>query len=145
MAGPAEPKQFLVEWLDQAGQRGDPYAPDCPARGVLEHVTSRWGALVLVALLDRSRRYSELGRLLTGVSDKMLSRTLKDLQRDGFVQRIPGHERRPVAVTYDLTALGTGAARSIAALTDWINDNLGAVLDARRSHDLGHREATGSR
>ena len=139
-----DPAPFLARWLDQAGQRGDLYAPDCPARTVLEHMTSRWGVLVLVTLLNGPRRFSELRQSLSGVSDKVLTRTLKDLRRDGLVQRTSRGEDRPVIVDYRLTALGTSAARLIAQLTDWINDNLGDIQDARRRHDSAPRETSRS-
>lgn len=127
--------------MDQAGQRGDLYAPDCPARAVLEHMTSRWGVLVLVMLLNGPRRFSELGRALSGISDKMLTRTLKDLLRDGLVQRTSRREEDPAIVHYSLTALGIDAAQLIATLTDWINDNLHDIQDTRRRHDLAQRSA----
>lgn len=141
MVGEVEPAPFLAGWIEQAGQRGDLYAPDCPGRALLEHVTSRWGVLVLVVLLNGPRRFSELRRTLSGISDKMLTRTLKDLQRDGLVRRTSRREEHPVIVDYSLTVLGTDAARLVATLTDWINDNLDDIQDARRRHDLAQRNA----
>lgn len=76
--------------------------PMCPSRLVLEHVTSRWGVLVLAALLERSYRFSELRREIGGVSEKMLAQTLQTLERDGFVHR----DAKPVIpprVDYSLT------------------------------------------
>ncbi|HEX2300487.1 MAG TPA: helix-turn-helix domain-containing protein [Pseudonocardiaceae bacterium] len=140
MAHETDAAPFLARWLDQAGQRGDLYAPDCPARAVLEHMTSRWGVLVLVTLLSGPRRFGELKQSLSGVSDKMLTRTLKDLRRDGLVRRTSRYEDPPVIVDYHLTALGTEAARLIAQLTDWINDNLHDIHEARRHHDLAPRD-----
>lgn len=124
---PAAP--FLAAWMNEAGQRGDLYAPDCPAREVLEHLTSRWGVLVLIALLSGPYRFSELGRTLTGVSDKMLASTLNDLQRNGIVRRTSRDGEQ--AVAYSLTEAGVEAARLIATLTDWINDNLGELRATR--------------
>lgn len=111
-------------------RRGDLLSPACPSRDVLKHVTSRWGVLVMVALKDGTRRFSELRRGVGGVSEKMLAETLQALQADGFVDR----QARPVVpphVEYSLTPLGRELALRIEALADWIEDNLPRVLDAR--------------
>jgi DNA-binding HxlR family transcriptional regulator len=123
----------LQEMMEQAVQRGDVYAPDCPSRGVLEHVTSRWGVLVLVGLLDGTHRFSELKRKVAGVSDKMLAQTVKALEHDGFVERT-AHLEVPVRVEYNLTGPGREVAVRIAELTDWIEVHIGDVLLARQQH-----------
>src|SRR5688572_17394469 len=87
----------------------------CPQRLVLEHVTSRWGALVLIALLERSYRFSELRREIGMVSEKMLAQTLQTLERDGIVHR----DAKPVIpprVDYSLTDLGREAAEQVRGL-----------------------------
>src|SRR5690242_11075247 len=92
-----------------APPRYDVNAAMCPSRLILEHITSRWGVLVLATLLERPYRFSELRRTVGGVSEKMLAQTLQTLERDGFVHR----EARPVIpphVEYSLTPLGDGAA-----------------------------------
>lgn len=111
-------------------ERGDLYAPDCPSRAVLDHVTSRWGVLVLVALLGGAHRFSELRRLIVGVSDKMLAQTLKTLQHDGFVARDAFLEM-PLRVEYRLTQSGEQVASRLAILTEWIEDNIGEIEGAR--------------
>ncbi len=68
-------------------QSGNCYDSSCPAREVLGHVTGRWGGLVLGALLDGTKRYSELRNRIDGISEKMLAQTLRDLERDGLVLR----------------------------------------------------------
>ncbi|WP_225803610.1 helix-turn-helix domain-containing protein [Streptomyces sp. NK15101] len=108
--------------------------PMCPSRLVLEHVTSRWGVLVLAALLERSHRFSELRRTIGGVSEKMLAQTLRTLERDGFVHR----DAKPVIpprVDYGLTALGEEAARQVWGLARWSERSLGAVEEARVRYD----------
>ena len=67
--------------ISQSGPAFDVYARDCPTRTVLEHVTSKWGVLVLAALRERTYRFSELRRRVDGVSEKMLSQTLRALER----------------------------------------------------------------
>ncbi|MFE9249899.1 winged helix-turn-helix transcriptional regulator [Streptomyces sp. NPDC007088] len=106
----------------------------CPSRGILEHVTSRWGVLILAALLDRTHRFSALRRTVGGVSEKMLAQTLQALERDGFVLRdakpvIPPH------VEYSLTPLGREAAEQVWGLARWTEQRTGTVLDARRTYD----------
>ncbi|MHA7634657.1 winged helix-turn-helix transcriptional regulator [Corallococcus sp. M7] len=117
--------------LEKVKQRGDLYAPMCPSRGVLEHVTSQWGVLVLVALKEEgTHRFSELRRKVGGVSEKMLAQTLQSLEQDGFVHR-EAHPVIPPHVDYSLTPLGEEVAVHVEALTSWIEDNLARVMTAR--------------
>ncbi|MGW1881235.1 winged helix-turn-helix transcriptional regulator [Streptomyces sp. NPDC001970] len=106
----------------------------CPSRIVLEHVTSRWGVLVLAALLDGSHRFSELRRAIGGVSEKMLAQTLQTLERDGFVHR----DAKPVIpprVDYSLTPLGREAAEQVGALARWSERHVADVERARTAYD----------
>ncbi|WP_030684938.1 winged helix-turn-helix transcriptional regulator [Streptomyces sp. NRRL B-1347] len=111
----------------------------CPHRLVLEHVTSRWGVLVLIALAERSYRFSELRRAIgsTGgrtVSEKMLTQTLQILERDGMVHR----DAKPVIpprVDYSLTDLGREAAEQVRALALWTDRRVDDVLKAREKYD----------
>ncbi|MFF3005127.1 winged helix-turn-helix transcriptional regulator [Kitasatospora sp. NPDC057940] len=106
----------------------------CPSRGVLEHVTSRWGVLVLGALRERGYRFSELRRRVSGVSEKMLAQTLQTLERDGFVHR-EAHPVIPPRVDYSLTPLGREAAELVAALAHWSEQRVPAVEAARAEYD----------
>ncbi|WP_351226686.1 helix-turn-helix domain-containing protein [Streptomyces sp. NPDC002133] len=106
----------------------------CPSRIVLEHVTSRWGVLVLAALLGQSHRFSELRRAIGGVSEKMLAQTLQTLERDGFVHR----DAKPVIpprVDYSLTPLGREAAEQVWALARWSERHVADVERARTAYD----------
>ncbi|MFI5664994.1 winged helix-turn-helix transcriptional regulator [Streptomyces sp. NPDC051684] len=106
----------------------------CPQRLVLEHVTSRWGVLALLALEERSYRFSELRREIGGVSEKMLAQTLQTLERDGVVHR----DAKPVIpprVDYSLTDLGREAAAQVRALADWTDRRLPEVTAAREAYD----------
>ena len=110
----------------------------CPYRLVLEHVTSRWGVLVLIELLERSYRFSELrraiGRVGKGVSEKMLTQTLQTLERDGLVHR----DAKPVIpprVDYSLTDLGREAAEQVRSLALWTNERMADVEKARSAYD----------
>ncbi|MER5865877.1 helix-turn-helix domain-containing protein [Kitasatospora sp. NPDC002040] len=106
----------------------------CPSRGVLEHVTSRWGVLVLIALTEREYRFSELRRRVAGVSEKMLAQTLQNLERDGFVHR-EAHPVIPPRVDYRLTGAGTEAAGLVAGLAHWVERQTPDVLVARQAYD----------
>lgn len=110
----------------------------CPYRLVLEHVTSRWGVLVLIELLDRSYRFSELRRAIggagRGVSEKMLTQTLQTLERDGLIHR----DAKPVIpprVDYSLTELGREAAEQVRGLALWTAERMGDVQKARQAYD----------
>ncbi|MFZ4300544.1 winged helix-turn-helix transcriptional regulator [Streptomyces cinereoruber] len=118
----------------------DVFEPMCPSRAVLEHVTSRWGVLVLASLLERPYRFSELRRRIGNVSEKMLAQTLRTLERDGFVHR----DAKPVIpprVDYALTPLGTEAARRVRELAHWSERQVAAVQEARERYDEARRES----
>jgi DNA-binding HxlR family transcriptional regulator len=91
-------------------QRGDLFTEKCPSREVLKHVTSRWGVLLLVALLSGTQRFSDLRRKVNGISEKMLAQTLQWLESDGFVERI-SYPVVPPHVEYTLTQSGTEIAK----------------------------------
>jgi DNA-binding HxlR family transcriptional regulator len=113
----------------------------CPYRLVLEHVTSRWGVLVLMELLERPYRFSELRRAIGGVSEKMLTQTLQTLERDGMVHR----DAKPVIpprVDYSLTDLGREAAGQVRALTVWTKERMPDVDRAREAYDEARAERT---
>ncbi|MBQ0828776.1 winged helix-turn-helix transcriptional regulator [Streptomyces tagetis] len=124
----------------------DPRAGEalCPYRLVLEHVTSRWGVLVLIELLERGLRFGELRRAVgrTGreVSEKMLTQTLQTLERDGLVHR-EAHPVIPPRVDYSLTPLGREAAHQVRALARWTERRMADVDRARRAYDEA-RDAT---
>ncbi|MFE3164364.1 winged helix-turn-helix transcriptional regulator [Streptomyces sp. NPDC059224] len=110
----------------------------CPYRLVLEHVTSRWGVLVLIELLDRPHRFSELRRAIGRVSEKMLTQTLQTLERDGLVHR----DAKPVIpprVDYSLTGLGREAALQVRDLALWTERRMADVTRARAAYDEAKR------
>lgn len=118
--------------LAELMRRGNVFSDRCPSREVLQHVTSRWGVLVLVALLDGTHRFSDLRRKVAGVSERMLAQTLQWLEADGLVRRqafpvVPPH------VEYSLTDLGREAGERVQALADWIEGNLPDILAARET------------
>jgi DNA-binding HxlR family transcriptional regulator len=107
----------------------------CPERAIMEHVTSKWGVLVLQVLFDGAPwRFSDLRRELEVVSEKMLTQTLRTLERDGFVHR-EVHPVIPPHVEYTLTPLGKGAAGHLVALASWISANQAEVAQAQEHYD----------
>ncbi|MFM2058052.1 MAG: hypothetical protein RLY71_2437 [Pseudomonadota bacterium] len=121
--------------------RGNLFAPECPSREVLQHVTSRWGVLVLVALLSGgTQRFSELRRRIGGVSERMLAQTLQWLEADGFVLRT-AHPVMPPHVDYTLTPLGHEVSRHVRELADWIEGKMPAIERARRSGAVSRASA----
>ncbi|MFJ6074693.1 winged helix-turn-helix transcriptional regulator [Streptomyces sp. NPDC093065] len=118
--------------------------PMCPERLVMEHVTSRWGTLALIALLDGPRRFGELRREIGRVSEKMLAQTLRTLERDGLVHR----DARPVIpprVDYSLTGLGREAAEQVRDLARWTERRLAAVERAREAYDATRPRSAAAR
>ena len=116
-------------------QLGNVMAADCPSRPILQHLTSRWGALVMVALSTRTYRFAELRRAVAGVSERMLSQTLKDLEADGFVLRT-AHQVVPPHVDYSLTPLGAEVAARVVELTSWIEGHLPQIMAHRSGPPL---------
>lgn len=109
---------------------GNVYEGTCPTRGVLDHITSRWGLLILILLIDRTRRFSELAREIGGVSEKMLAQSLRALEEDGLVLRTV-YPTKPPSVEYSLTPLGAELAPQVRSLTLWVEKNIAAVLAFR--------------
>lgn len=122
--------QTVAQALMDQWQTGNVMAPDCPSRPILQHLTSRWGALVMVALAARPHRFSSLRRQIRGISERMLAQTLQELEADGFVLRT-AHAVVPPHVDYALTPLGRDAAHHVVALVTWIEQNLSQVLAAQ--------------
>jgi DNA-binding HxlR family transcriptional regulator len=111
--------------------RGDLFATECPSREILKHVTSRWGVLVLVALMEGTHRFSDLRRKVGGVSEKMLAQTLQYLEQDGFINRV-SHPVMPPHVEYSLTPLGEQVGNQVGALAEWIESNLPKIKKAQQ-------------
>ena len=104
----------------------DVYAALCPGREVLEALSGKWSALAIGALEAEPQRFTHIQRRLQGVSPKVLTRTLRQLEQFGFITRtvIPAV---PVQVEYALTELGRGAARPLAQLRTWVETNMDSV------------------
>ncbi len=117
----------LAQQLRDGALQPDVMSQNCPSRRILQHVTSRWGTLVLVALEPGTQRFSALRRRIGGISERMLAQTLQQLEADGLVHR-QAHDVVPPHVDYSLTPLGRDLAPRVLALAIWIEDNLGRML-----------------
>ncbi|MDH9218693.1 MULTISPECIES: helix-turn-helix domain-containing protein [Moraxella] len=98
-----------------------------PSRAILNHLTSRWGILVLVVLQSGTKRFSEIRREIEGVSERMLSETLKQLEADGMLVR-KSFDTVPPHVEYTLTDWGKQASDKVADLVEWLEVNLNDIL-----------------
>ncbi|MDP9164509.1 MAG: helix-turn-helix transcriptional regulator [Actinomycetota bacterium] len=101
---------------------------NCPSRVLLDHVTSKWGVLVLIALSQATLRWAELRRRVEGVSEKMLSQTLRTLEQDGFVLR-EAATTIPPRVDYSLTPRGRELTALLVPLVQWVGVHAGEVLE----------------
>ena len=105
-------------------EKGNVLASACPSREILRRLTSRWG---LVVLRGGTHRFSELRRAIDGVSERMLTQTLQQLEQDGMLVR-QSFQTVPPHVEYTLTALGEAAAEKVDALVNWLQDNLDDIM-----------------
>lgn len=112
------------------GHEANVLHPMCPSRQVLAHLTSRWGALILVALEGKTLRFSQLRRALGNVSERMLAQTLQGLEADGMVRRV-AHDVVPPHVEYSLTPMGVEAAGLVQGLARWVEGRLPEILAHR--------------
>lgn len=142
------PTMSAAEKRAQSKVSFDAFLAGCPSRQLLDRISDKWVALILAALGSDgprnpgddcvggplSMRYSELSRRLAGVSQKMLTQTLRSLERDGLVARTVT-PTVPVTVTYELTDLGLSLHHVMRGIKDWAETHMGEVLAKREEHD----------
>jgi DNA-binding HxlR family transcriptional regulator len=107
---------------------------DCPVREVLDRVGDKWSVLIIVLLGQGTHRFNELHRTIDGISQRMLTLTVRNLERDGLVKRTV-YATVPPRVDYELTELGETLLVPLAALSDWANAHRGDIVAARDRHD----------
>jgi len=110
------------------------YDRNCPSRQVLDRIGDTWSVLVVVSLAQGPRRYTELAKRIDGVSPKMLTQTLRGLERDGLISRTV-HAVVPPRVDYALTKLGESLLDLVGALESWAQTHMEDVLAARTEYD----------
>ncbi|MBO0657493.1 helix-turn-helix transcriptional regulator [Streptomyces triculaminicus] len=128
------PTRTAAQRRAEASVTYDAYLAECPARQLLDRIADKWVSLVVNALADGPQRYTELQRRLASVSQKMLTQTLRHLERDGLVSRtvIPAV---PVRVAYELTPLGRSLLPVMRAIKDWAEEHMDEVRAARVAYD----------
>ncbi|MBV2154992.1 helix-turn-helix domain-containing protein [Kitasatospora sp. SUK 42] len=114
----------------------DAYLATCPARQLLDRISDKWVSLVLNALADEPLRYRDLNRIIAGVSQKMLTQTLRALERDGLLTRTVTPSV-PVRVDYELTPLGRSLLPVMASIKAWAECHIEEVQAARGDYDRG--------
>ena len=121
--------------VGEATPSWDPYARGCPSRDLLDQIGSKWAVLVLGELGRRGAcRFTQLRQELEGISEKMLTQTLRALERDGLLVRTV-YPEAPIRVEYELTALGQTLRGPMKALTAWSVQHVEEVLEARGAYD----------
>ncbi|WBQ04364.1 winged helix-turn-helix transcriptional regulator [Kribbella sp. CA-293567] len=125
-------------WLPD-GRPADAYSAMCPSRRALDRIADKWTALIVGALGSSALRFGALSRSVDGISEKMLTQTLRSLQRDGLVSRrvVPGAVS---AVEYELTALGRTLEGPLTAIRDWAELHINEIEAARAGHDAESRD-----
>jgi DNA-binding HxlR family transcriptional regulator len=137
-----------AEQRTQAKARYDAFLAACPSRQLLDRISNKWVALIMAALGSgapqqpgadcagepRAMRYSELARQLAGVSQKMLTQTLRSLERDGLVTRTVT-PTVPVTVSYELTGLGLSLYETMRGLKSWAETHMDDVFANREGYD----------
>jgi DNA-binding HxlR family transcriptional regulator len=113
---------------------GDAYDPKCPTRHVLDRIGDKWTVLVVGSLREGPLRFTQLRLAIGGVAPKVLTQTLRALERDGLVTRTV-YAQVPPRVEYELTELGHTLQTPIAAIRDWAEQHMSAVVAARTRYD----------
>lgn len=111
--------------------QGFVFSADCPSRKILLNLTNRWSILILVALREKRLRFNELKKMIDGISEKMLSQTLKLLEHDGFIIR-QDYQEIPPHVDYQLTKFGLEASERLFEFTFWLEKSLPQILEFKK-------------
>ena len=126
----ATAETFVRRWNESAGLP----LGNCPVRGVLDRISDKWSTLLVMTLADGPKRFNQLRREVPDISQKMLTQTLRDLQRDGMVARRV-FDTKPPSVEYRLTPLGTSIIVPLGFLIQWANENHPQINAARVEFD----------
>jgi DNA-binding HxlR family transcriptional regulator len=120
---------------------GNPYDRDCPTRQLLDRIGDQWTVLIVGALIDGPLRFTEVGKRVEGISQKVLTQTLRSLVRDGILTRT-AYPVIPPRVEYELTALGRNLSEPLELLDRWARRNMDQVSAAREAFDAEHTPAS---
>ena len=119
---------------NKAGKKVFLQNKDCPIRNVVAQIGDKWSILILFSLVDGADRFNSLRSRIEGISQRMLTQTLRDLERDGYVERTV-YPQVPVKVEYALTELGKGLAKSVWGLVSWADSHHEDIRMARQTYD----------
>jgi len=123
---------------DDKGEKGEKRVffntEDCPIRNVVAQIGDKWSVLILFALVEGADRFNSLKSRIEGISQRMLTQTLRDLERDGYVNRTV-YPQVPVKVEYELTEMGRELVKPLYQLVSWADDNHEAIKGARTAYD----------
>lgn len=131
-----------MKWKDR-GKEGARYEDfiaqgftlgNCPVRDVMDQVSGKWASLLLLELMEGPLRFGAIRRRVPDISQRMLTQTLRDLQRDGYVSRTV-YPTQPPSVEYKLTELGESFSGPLCALVRWAEDNHKHIRQAREEFD----------
>lgn len=120
--------------LNKAGKRVFEQNDECPIRNVVAQIGDKWSVLILLSLVEGPDRFNSLKSRIEGISQRMLTQTLRDLERDGFVKRTV-YPQVPVKVEYELTELGRGLTKSVWQLVSWADEHHDEIRRSRYYYD----------
>lgn len=120
--------------INKAGKKVFEQNDECPIRNVVAQIGDKWSILILFSLVDGPDRFNSLKSRIEGISQRMLTQTLRDLERDGYVNRTV-YAEVPVKVEYELTELGRGLSNSVWQVVSWADDHHDEIKKARLSYD----------
>jgi DNA-binding HxlR family transcriptional regulator len=127
-------RQVVEEREDMGDGPWDPYTAECPTRQVLDRIGDRWTVLIIGSLSDGPLRFSQISKTVGGISQKMLTQTLRGLERDGLVTRTI-YPQIPPRVEYELTSAGETLVQLLGSLQEWAKDHMSGIIEARREFD----------
>ena len=107
---------------------------NCPVRDVMDNIGGKWNSLMILSLADGPLRFSQLRRLIPDISQRMLTQTLRDLQRDGMISRTV-FPTQPPSVEYRLTAMGRSLLVPLGGLVRWAEANFGRIISSREAFE----------
>lgn len=123
-----------ISMPSETTQNWNPCLSACPSRHVLNRLADKWALLIISVLSEGPIRFNQLRRNIDGVSQKMLSQTLKNLERDGLVRR-NAYATVPVTVEYEMTELGKTLSQTIVALRNWTSQHMNKILLSQEAYD----------
>lgn len=131
------PTRTVAQQREERKTAYNAFIAACPTNKLLDTLSDKWTGLLLASLADGPRRYGEIAAIVAGISNKMLTQTLRTLERDGLLDR-QVTPQVPVRVDYSLTPLGVSLLPILAMLKEWAEANMDEVFAARASFDTAN-------